>query len=115
MNHITTVEQIVNLSHVLLGFKVYSEFADGLCYNDPIMGEFNANMPEVIITVEDDSCEAYKHLTNNGIHCFQRGVSRYVGNTFYNGTNVDIHIKLDEDWELHHDASKLTGLKFKLN
>ena len=115
MNRITTTGQMARLNDVLLGFKFHCEFADGLCYNDPIMGEFNEDTPEVIITIEDDGHQAYKHLVANGIHCIQRGVNRYVGNTFYNGTNIDIHVKIAEDWELHHDASKLTGLKFKLN
>jgi hypothetical protein len=114
MNSINTAAQMVHLSHVISVFKFNAEFADGLCYNNPIMGKFNEDTPEVIITIEDDGHQAYKHVLANGIHCIQRGVNRYVGNTFYNGTNIDIHVKIAEDWELHHDASKLTGLKFKL-
>ena len=114
MNAINTVEQLARLKFALSNFKFHSDFADGLEYNDPIYGKFNEDAPEIILTIKDDNSQAFRHLVVNGFSCTQRGVNRYKGNTFTNGTSTDIHILVSEDWELHHDIAKLTGLKLKL-
>lgn len=115
MNTINTVLQLAHLKDTIANFKFVSEFADGLCYNDPIMGEFNHDAPEIIISFADDDQQIYKHLIARGYACSQRGVNRYHGRCFGNGTNTDLHLVVAEDWELHHDMTKLTGLNFKLD
>ena len=112
---ITTTTQLANLFSTLKGIKFHAEFADGLCYNNPIHGAFDKFSPEVIISINEHDRNIYKHLIDNNIECEQRYAKHYIGNTFTNGSAVDIHFRISEDWELHHDASVLTGLKFALS
>lgn len=115
MNTINTISKLNHLKNSISNFKFVSEFADGLCYNNPIMGEFNNDSPEIIISFEDDTSWIYKHLIAKGFSCSQRGITRYYGTCSGNGTNVDLHVLIAEDWELHHEMKKITGLNFKLN
>ena len=115
MNTLNNAAKIDFVKNILTGVKFHSDFADGMEYNDPILSEsFDELSPEVILTVKDNVWDLHKKFKDTDIHAVLEGYVKFIGRSHTNATALVIHLKADEDWEQHHDLSKLTGLKFKL-
>ena len=112
---ITQSAQIEALDSALGGIPFSAEFSDGLCYNDPVHGEFDKFSPEFCITIKDGDHQLHQTLLNKGVDCELVYAKKFIGNTFTHGSKIEVHVKIAEDWELHHDAAKLTGLQFELS